>query len=76
MVRMENRIWVLKRLLPIFNGESLGETETTILASFENLESADKFEEFIRDHIPVRSCLEIVRQFADESRTHIRYTLK
>ena len=53
MVRMENRIWVLKRLLPRFNGESLGETETTILASFENLESADKFEEFIREDIPV-----------------------
>lgn len=76
MVRMENRIWVLKRLLPNFNGESLGETETTILASFESLESADKFEEFIRDDIPVRSCLEVVRQEADDSRVHIRYTLQ
>jgi len=76
MVRMENRIWVLKRLLPRFNGESLGETETTILASFENLESADKFEEFIREDIPVRSCLEIARQSDADGQVHIRFTLQ
>jgi len=75
MVRMENRVWVLKRLLPNFNGESLGETETTILASFDDLESADKFEEFIREEIPVRSCLEVARQSDADGRVHIRYTL-
>lgn len=71
MVRMENRTWVLKRLLPQFNGVSLGEDGATILASFDDLESADKFEEFIREEIPVRSC-----PVASDSRVHIRFTLQ
>lgn len=76
MVRMENRTWILKRLLPQFNGVSLGEDGATILASFDDLESADKFEEFIREEIPVRSCPEAVRREADDSRVHIRFTLQ
>ncbi len=53
MVRMENRTWVLMRLLPQFNGQMLGMGSAALTASFSEKSDMDDFLEFTKAEIPV-----------------------